>query len=67
MEGLQFCINFRCLNTCMKKGLLPSAQDPGGIEEFGRCRTFFLPRPKIGILANKIGGGIKTIYCLHSR
>ena len=50
-----------------EKKLLPSAQDPGGIGEFARCRTFFLPRPQVGILANKSGGGIKTIYHLHSR
>ena len=24
-------------------------------------------RPQIGVLANKNGGGIKTVYCLHSR
>ena len=50
-----------------KKGLLPSAQDPGGIGEFGRCKTFLLPRPQIGVLANKNGGGVEAIYCLHSR
>ena len=38
--GLQFCIDFCCLNVCMKKDSLPSAQDPGGIGEFGRCRIF---------------------------
>ena len=50
-----------------KKGLLPPAKNSGGIGQSGRCWTFFVPRPQIGVLTNKIGGGIKTIYCLHSR
>ena len=65
--GLWFCIDFCCLNMCMKKGLLPSAQNTGGIGEFGRWWTFFLLRPQVGVLANKNGGGIKAIHCLHSR
>ena len=50
-----------------KKGLLPPAKNSGGAGESSRCWTFFLPRPQIGVLANKNGGGIKAIYCLHSR
>ena len=38
-----------------------------GIGESGRCWTFFVPGPQIGILANKNGGGIKTVYCLYDR
>ena len=64
--GLQFCIDFCCLNACMKKGLLPPAENSGGIGESSRCWTFFVPRPQIGVLANRNGGGIETIYCLHS-
>ena len=26
-----------------------------------------MPRPQIGVLANKNGGGIETVHCLHSR
>ena len=26
-----------------------------------------MPRPKIGVLANKNGGGIETVYHLHGR
>ena len=43
--GLQFCIDFCCLNMHMKKGLLPSALNTGGVGEFGRCWAFFLPGP----------------------
>ena len=53
--------------THVQKGLLPPAQNSGGIEESSRCWAFFVPRPQFGVLANKTGGGIKAIYCLHSR
>ena len=49
-----------------EKGLLPPAKNSGGIGESSRCCKFFVPRPQIGVLANKNVGGIKTIYCLHS-
>ena len=53
---------------CMyEKGLLPTSENSGGIGESGRCWTFFMPRPQIGVLANKNGGGVQTIYCLHSK
>ena len=51
----------------IEKGLLPPAKDSGGIGESSRCWKFFVPRPQIGVLANKNGGGIKAIYHLHSR
>ena len=35
--------------------------------EFGRCGTFFLHGLLIGVLADKAGGGIKAVHCLHSR
>ena len=48
------------LPKCMhEKGLLPSAQDPGGIGEFGRCWTFFLSGPQVGVLANKMEEALK--------
>ena len=50
-----------------ERGLLPPAEDLGGIGESGRCWTFFMPRPQIGVWANKKGGSIETIYPLHSR
>ena len=37
-----------------KKGLLLSAQNLGGIGEFGRCWTFFLLRPQVGVLQIKM-------------
>ena len=44
--SLQFCIDFCCcLNAQHEKGLLPPAQNTGGIGEFGRCWTFFLLGP----------------------
>ena len=57
-----------CLPECAyEKGLLPPAKNLGGIGQSGRCWTFFMPRPQIGVLANKNGRGINVIYCLHSR
>ena len=50
-----------------EKGLLPPAENSGGIGEFGSCWTFFVPRPQVGVLANKDGGCIKAVYHLHSR
>ena len=50
-----------------EKGLLPPAKNSGGAGESGRCWTFFVPRSQVGVLANKNGGGVKAIYCLHSR
>ena len=50
-----------------EKGLLPPAQNTGGVEEFGRHWAFFLLGPQIGVLADKDGGGIKTVHHLHSR
>ena len=50
-----------------RKGLLPPATNSRGIAKSGRCWTFFVPGPQVGVLANKNGGGIKTVYCLHSR
>ena len=36
-----------------KKGLLSPAQYSGGIGESSRCWKFFVPRPQVGVLANK--------------
>ena len=36
-----------------EKGLLSPAQNTGGVGEFGRCWTFFLFGPQIGVLADK--------------
>ena len=63
-EGWRLTILYQLLppKYMHEEGLLPSAQDPGGIGEFGRCRTFFLSRPQVGFLANKNGRGIKAMY-----
>ena len=50
-----------------EKGLLPPAQNTGGIGEFGRCWTFFLRRSEIRVLADKDGRGVKAVHCLHSK
>ena len=55
------------IQMCTQKRLLPSAQNTGGIGVFGRCWTFFLPGPQIGVLADKYGQGIEAIHHLHSR
>ena len=48
------------LPECLhEKGLLPPAQNTGGIGEFGRCWAFFLLGPQIRVLADKDGGGIE--------
>ena len=41
-----------------KKGLLPLAQNTGGVGEFGRYWTFLLLRSQIRDLADKDGRGI---------
>ena len=58
-SSLQFCIDFCPLNAHMKKGLLPPAQNTGGVGEFGRCWTFFLLGPQIGVLADKMEEALK--------
>ena len=50
-----------------EKGLLPPAKNTGGIGEFGRCWTFFLLGPQIGVLADKDGGGVEAVHHLHCR
>ena len=45
-----------------EKGLLPPAQNTGGIGGFGRSWVFFLLGPQIGVLADKDGGGIGVIH-----
>ena len=50
-----------------EEGLLPPAEDSGGIAKSGRGQSFFLPGLKVRVLANKNGGGIKALYHLHGR
>ena len=50
-----------------ENGILPPAHNTGGIGEFGRCWTFFLLGLQIRVLADKDGGGIEAVHCLHSR
>ena len=65
-RGLWFCIDFCCLNAHMKKDSypLPRIQD-ALVSVVGAGH--YVPRPQIGVLANRNGGDIKVIYCLHSR
>ena len=49
-----------------QKGLLPPAQNTGGIREFGRCWAFFMLGPQIRFLADKDGRGVEAVHCLHS-
>ena len=65
--SLRFCIDFCHLNACTKKDSYPLPRIQEGIGESGRCWTFFLLGPQIGVLVNKNGGGIQAIHCLHSR
>ena len=46
--GLWFCINFSCLNAHTKLGLLPPAENSGGIGESGRCWNFSCLDLKLG-------------------
>ena len=61
--GLQFCIKSCCLNACMKKDSYPL---PRGFGEFGRCWTFFLLGPQVGVMADKDRGDIEAVHYLHS-
>ena len=45
--------------------LLPTAEDPRSTGEFGMCWSFFMPRPKVWILANQDERVIKTVHCIH--
>ena len=45
--------------------LLPTAEDARSAGEFGRCWSFFKPRPKVWILANQDGQVIKTVHHVH--
>ena len=64
---LWFCIDFCHLNAYSNKGLLPSAQNTGGVGEFGRCWTFFLLRSQIRVLADNDGRGVEAVHHLYSR
>ena len=63
--GLHFCIDFRCLNTHIKEGFLPIAQNTGGVREPSRHQSLFLPGSEVQILADQDGWGIKAVHCLH--
>ena len=42
-----------------EEGFLPIARNSGGIGEFGRCWSFFMPRPEVWILENQDGQAFK--------
>ena len=67
-DGWPTVLHQLLLPECLhEKGLLPPDQNTGGIGEFGRCWAFFLLGPEIRVLADKDGGGVKAVHCLHSR
>ena len=65
--GLCFCIDFGCLNAHMKKDSYPLLRIQEVLESVVGARYFACLDLKFGVLANKNGGGIKTVYCLYSR
>ena len=65
--GLQFCIDFCHLNACMKKDSYPLLRIQEALDSLVGAGHFLCLDLTIGVLANKNGGGIETIYCLHSR
>ena len=56
--GLQFCIDFHCLNACTKRTptLCPGSRRHWRV---GRCRKFFLPRPQIRFWQIKMEEALK--------
>ena len=50
--GLCFCIDFCHLNAHTKKDSYPLPRISVALEESGRSWPFFLPGPKLGVLAN---------------
>ena len=44
---------------------LPTAKGPGGTGELGWCWPFFMPRPKVWILANQDGWATKTVHFIY--
>ena len=62
--GLHFCIDF-CLNVCTKKDSYPLLRIQEVLESLVQCWPFFMPRPKVWILANQDGWVIKTVHCIY--
>ena len=65
--SLWFCIDFCHLNAHMKKESYPLPRIQEVLESLVGAGHFFLLGPQIRVLADKDGGGIKAVYCLHSR
>ena len=65
--SLQFCIDFHCLNACTKKDSYPLLRIQEALESLVGAGHFSCLDLKSGVLADKNGGGIKAIHCLHSR
>ena len=65
--GLQFCIEFCHLNMHTKKDSYPLLRIQEALESLVDAGNFLCLDLKSGFWQIKIGGGIQTIYCLHSR
>ena len=63
--SLHFCINFQCLNACMKKDSYPLPRIQEVAREPSRHQPLFLPGSEVWMLADKDGGSIKAVHHLH--
>ena len=63
--GLHFCIDFQCLNACMKKDSYPLPQIQEALESLVGAWPLFLLGSEVWILADKNGRGIEAVYCLY--
>ena len=52
---LHFCMDFRHLNGCVKKGLVPPAMDSGGPGKHGGVGTFLIDGFQVRLLADQDG------------
>ena len=65
--GLCFCIGFCHLNAHTKKDSYSLLRIQEAIESLVGAGHFSCLDLKSGVLADKNGGGIKTVYCLYGR
>ena len=65
--SLWFCIDFCCLSTHMKKDSYLLSRIQEVLESLVGAGHFSCLDLQIRVLADKDGGGIKAVHCLHSR